>query len=336
MTATVACSTEAAARGRTLQLVAKDPSLKAEARLVVQRGEQTLTLEAKADAGATVELSAGDQNPDDDRAEIAPESRGLSLAVHADATDETVATGGAPVLEQALHALPYGVPVRPFAELPREAAELNDVAALFIDNPAGLTPETRGAIDGWLESGAVAALFLGARAQDTQLGASLEPFVRGAVDWAAAERPAPTIDVASFNWLGAEAESLKELAPKGRARLDTALLPGAEIVGPLERRQGADQSPRARSRALVQRGFAGFGRRQRLAAAASVFGAARQHGRRSIAAPRTARQRSRHRVVVPGGRRAARFRSTPARSRFVRPMVSAWSPPKPPVATRSA
>ncbi len=230
ITATVACSTEAAARARTLRLVAKDPLLKAEARLVVQRGEQTLTLEAKADAGGAVELSGSDQNPDDDRAEVAPESRALSLAVHVDSEREAVATGGAPVLEQALHALSYGVPVRPLTELPREAAELNDVAALFIDDPPGLTPETRGAIDGWLEGGAVAALFLGERAHDTQLGASLEPFLRGAVDWETLAAGA-SVDVASFNWLGAEAESFKDLAPKGRARLDRALLPGAEVIG---------------------------------------------------------------------------------------------------------
>jgi len=229
VTATIACSSEAAARARSLRLVGKDPALKADTRLVVQRGEQSLTIESKAEAVA-VELSAGDQNPDDDRAEIAPESRGLSLAVHVDPEREAVETGGAPVLEQALHALSYGAPVRPLAELPREAGELSDVAALFLDDPPGLTPETRGAIDGWLENGAVAALFLGARARDTQLGASLEPFVRGAVDWEALNA-ATEVDIASFNWLGTEAESLKELGAKGRARLDTALLPGAEIVG---------------------------------------------------------------------------------------------------------
>jgi hypothetical protein len=230
VTAVVACSSENAARARTLRLVTKDPSVKSEARLVVQRGEQTLTLEAKADSGGAVELTGSDQNPDDDRGEVAPESRGLSLAVHVDGEGEAVATGGAPLLEQALHSLSYGAPVRPLPELPREAAELNDVAALFIDDPPGLTPETRGVIDGWLEGGAVAALFLGARAHDTQLGASLEPFLRGAVDW----EPLPQgskIDVGSFDWLGAEAESLHDLAPKGRARLDSALLPGAEVVG---------------------------------------------------------------------------------------------------------
>jgi Mg-chelatase subunit ChlD len=230
ITAVVACSTEAAARARALKLVSKDSSLKAEARLVVQRGEQTLTLEAKADAASAVELTGSDQNPDDDRAEVAPESRGLSLAVHVDNEGEAVATGGAPLLEQALHSLSYGTPVHPLPELPREAAELNDVAALFIDDPPGLTPETRGVIDGWLEGGAVAALFLGAGAHNTQLGVSLEPFLRGAVDW----EPLPAggnVDVSSFNWLGAEAESLKDISPKGRARLDSALLPGAEVVG---------------------------------------------------------------------------------------------------------
>jgi hypothetical protein len=54
--------------------------------------------------------------------------------------------------------------------------------------------------------------------------------LRGAVDW----EPLPkdsNIDVGSCGWLGAEAESLKDIAPKGRARLDSALLPGAEVVG---------------------------------------------------------------------------------------------------------
>lgn len=226
----LACSSEGAARGRSLRLVGKDPALKSEARLVVQRGEQTLTLDAKPGSATAVTLSGEDQNPDDDRAEIAPESRELSLAALSDASSEAVATGGAPVLEQALHALSAGVPVRPLTELPREAGELADVAALFLDDPPGLTPETRSALDSWLEGGAVAALFLGARAHDTQLGASLEPFVRGAVDW----EPLATggnVDVASFNWLGTEADSLKELGAEGRARLDSALLPGAEIVG---------------------------------------------------------------------------------------------------------
>ncbi|HYQ14592.1 MAG TPA: VWA domain-containing protein, partial [Polyangiaceae bacterium] len=226
----VACSSEAAARGRTLRLVSKDPALKAEARLVVQRGEQTLTLEAKAGARAAVELTGTDRNPDDDRADIAPESHALSLAALVDAESEAVVTGGAPVLEQALHALSYDVPVRPLSELPREAGELADVAALFLDDPPGLTPETRGAIDAWLDGGAVAAVFLGARAHDTQLGASLEPFVRGAVDWEPLASGG-NVDVASFNWLGAEAESLKDLASKGRARLDSALVPGAQVVG---------------------------------------------------------------------------------------------------------
>ena len=230
ISATIACSTEAAARGRTLRLVAKDSAAKVEARLVVQRGEQTLSLEAKPDAGNTVELSGSDQNPDDDRAEIAPETHSLCLAAQVDSQRETVATGGAPVLEQALHALPYGTPVRPMTELPREAGELSDVAALFIDDASGFTPETRGALDTWLEGGAVATLFLGARAHDTQLGSSLEPFVRGAVDWEQLT-PGTNVDIASFNWLGAEAASLKDLSPKGRARLDTALIPGAEIVG---------------------------------------------------------------------------------------------------------
>lgn len=227
---TVACSSEAAARGRSVQLVSKDAKAKAEARLVVQRGEQSVVLDTKADGKLSVALTGSDQNPDDDRAEVAPESRGLSVAVHVDATREAVVTGGAPVLEQALHALPYGAPVRPLTDLPREQSELADVAALFIDDPPGLTPETRSALGAWLEAGAVTALFLGEHSHGTQLGANLEPFVRGAVEWEPLQSGG-SADVGSFDWLGVEAESLKDLAPKGRARLDTALLPGAAVVG---------------------------------------------------------------------------------------------------------
>lgn len=227
---TLACSSEAAARGRTVRLVSKDPAAKAEMRLVVQRGEQTLTLEAKPNVVGSVELGGQDENPGNDRAEVAPESRPLSLAVLTDSEREAVVTGGAPVLEQALHALATGVAVRPLTELPRESAELADVAALFVDDPPGFTPETRAALDGWLEQGAVAALFIGERGHDTQLGASLEPFLRGAVAWEPNDKGL-NVDVGSFGWLGAEAESLTALAAKGRARLDSALLPGAEVVG---------------------------------------------------------------------------------------------------------
>jgi Mg-chelatase subunit ChlD len=226
----LACSSESAAQGRTVRLVSKDPAVKVEMRLVVQRGEQTLTLDAKPTSAVGVELSGKDQNPSNDRAEIAPESRALSLGVFADSQREAVVTGGPPVLEQALHALATGVAVRPMTELPREAAELEGVAALFVDDPPGFTPETRAALDAWLEQGAVAALFIGERARDTQLGASLEPFLRGAVGWEP-NANGLNVDVGSFGWLGAEAESLTALGAKGRARLDSALVPGAEVVG---------------------------------------------------------------------------------------------------------
>jgi hypothetical protein len=230
ITAHVACSSEAAARGRSLRLVVKAPATPLEARLVVQRGEQVVTLEAKTDDAREIELTGTDRNPANDRAEIAPESRGLSVAVHVDSARERVVTGGPPLLEQALHALSLAVPVRPLPELPREASELLDVAALFIDDPPGLTPETRGALASWLETGAVAALFLGQHAQDMQLGESLEPFARGAVAWEVLGGGAQS-DVSSLAWLGIEAQSLQDVSPKGRARLDTALAPGAEVVG---------------------------------------------------------------------------------------------------------
>jgi Mg-chelatase subunit ChlD len=228
ISAEVACTSEAAARGRALRLAGAAGASIPEARLIVRPGAQLLALDA--DAPKTVELTGTDQNPSNDRAEVAQSARAATIAVHADPTKDSVATGGPPLLEQALGALSLGAALRPLPELPRESAELAGVAALLIDDPVGLTPETRGALDQWLESGAVAAIFLGERARSTPLGSTLEPFVSGAVEWEPLAGQSGA-DPASLSWLGVEGGSLNDLGAKGRARLDTALVPGAAVIG---------------------------------------------------------------------------------------------------------
>jgi hypothetical protein len=59
----------------------------------------------------------------------------------------------------------------------------------------------------------------------TPLGATLEPFVHGAVHWDAKDRS--DVNTASLAWLGAEAGSLQDLSLQGHADLSTTDLLGA-------------------------------------------------------------------------------------------------------------
>jgi hypothetical protein len=149
--------------------------------------------------------------------------------VASDVATSTATTGGATMVEQALEALGLDVSVRPLSALPEESKELAPLQALLLDDPGGLVPEARGALHEWLERGGVALACLGPRAESVQLGTTLEPFVRGAVSWEATK--ATGVAEKSVAWLGAAGASLSALAPRGRARLDSALPPGARVTG---------------------------------------------------------------------------------------------------------
>ena len=109
------------------------------------------------------------------------------------------------MLEQALSALEGQLLVRPLPVAPDDARDLEGHAALMLDDPAGLTPETRAAITSWVERGGVALALLGPRASLAQLGSTLEPFARGAVRWETTQ--AKGIDPRTAEWFGAEAQS---------------------------------------------------------------------------------------------------------------------------------
>ena len=229
----VACNAAAAAKNRSVRAVAAKPeagTALGEERLAARSGLQTLAIEVDPKlSDIEVELTGKDALERDDRASVLPETGLPIVGVSSDPERAGALTGGPPLIEQALGSLNAEVVVRPLSTLPQESAELRDLAAIVIDDPAGLTPEVRGALSDWVDKGGVALALLGPRASNLQLGATLEPFAQGAVHWQKSESPGA--DPASLTWLGAEAQSLSDLAAKGRAALDGAELPGARVLG---------------------------------------------------------------------------------------------------------
>ena len=223
----VACTSAAAAAGRELSLLGNQGSKGVP--LAPRGGIQELGLEYDPRVQhPELELNGGDALKGDDRAAVAAESTALGVLVAADVSNASAATGGPPVLEQALSALQSGAAVRPIALLPDDPNEYRGNALLLLDDPGGITPEARGALLAFVERGGVAVAFLGPRVEQTPLGATLDPFVHGAVHWEA--QAAFEVNEASFAWLGAEAASVGDLKLRGRAGLSTTDLLGAKIL----------------------------------------------------------------------------------------------------------
>ncbi len=233
----VVCSGKEVAEGRALQALAFDPLSSpnapgepiASAPLLGRGGSQRLLLQVPAASRVLgVRLTGKDGLPRDDASSVGRESASLEVAVSADATRSRASTGGPTIVEQALSALGGDVALRPLLGLPESAELLNRYSALILDDPSGIGPEARGALLTWVQRGGVAIALLGPSVSNTALGATLEPFVAGAVRW---ETKAPAgLTPASLAWLGPEAEGFSELGPRGRVRLESASSADARVL----------------------------------------------------------------------------------------------------------
>jgi hypothetical protein len=247
LAAIVACNHAGAAGGRVLETLpleaagllpgrdgkaapARDAAPLPRAPLEARAGTQTLSLAAPAsDRLLAVRLTGGDAIAHDDVGAVAPSSAALGVAVLADTELSSSVTGGATLVEQALRALERDIKLRPLGVLPDQGAELDPYALVLLDDPAGLTPEARSALSGWVERGGIAVALLGPRAETTKLGSPLEPFALGAVRWE--QNPSATgANVESLGWLGPEASGLGDVAPEGRALVDATRVPGARVL----------------------------------------------------------------------------------------------------------
>jgi hypothetical protein len=248
VTAAIACSSEAAARGRTLELVVTGAAAAAPARdggarksaavgdvvaraeLSPRHGEQSLALSVTGLAGnLDARLVGTDACRHDDEAPVSEESTASVVGVVADSTLAAAKTGGPTVVEQALQALGDTWSVRPLPFVPDDEKGLDGVGALVIDDPPGFSPEARATLMRFLSRGGVAATLLGPRSAATALGWTLEPFGRGAARWEQATDL--RIDTTSLAWLGPEATSLGSIGRRGRTRLDGMEISGAHVNG---------------------------------------------------------------------------------------------------------
>jgi hypothetical protein len=223
----VACTSAAAAAGRAVSLVGDKNGKPAP--LLARGGIQELGFDFDPKLERPeLELSGGDALKADDRCPLAAESAVLGVMVAADVSNASAKTGGPPVLEQAVGALESSAALHPIALLPDDANEYRNNALLLLDDPGGITPEARSALTSFVERGGVAVAFLGPRVEQTPLGATLEPFVQGAVHWES--KATGDVSTASLAWLGPEASSLSDLKQKGRAGLSTTDLLGGRIL----------------------------------------------------------------------------------------------------------
>jgi len=242
----VACSSARAAAGRSVEIVvaaaeaeprpdggaapsARKGDVVGSAKLDARGGEQLLAAEVPmASIGLEARFTGEDSLEEDDHAPVAPEAGARVVGVLADAATSSVTTGGPTVMEQALDALSLDVTIRPLSLVPEDPKELGQLAVLLLDDPGGLNPEARGELVSFVERGGVAAAWLGPRTENVQLGTTLEPFVRGAVQWQPTR--AKGVLPATISWLGAPGATLADIAPRGRARLEGALPSGSKVL----------------------------------------------------------------------------------------------------------
>ena len=234
--AAVACNAGKAAEGRKLEALAADPLIDdkaakealGSAELAARGGVQTVSISLPKNGEALgVRLTGSDAIAHDDLGSVGRGTTAFTVGVFSDPSRSSPSTGGRTLLEQALAALGGDITLRPLSVLPEDPNDLLRLSALLLDDPPGLGPEVRDALNGWLSRGKVAVAFLGPRAERVQLGSTLEPFAHGAVRWETTDLKG--LDPASLAWLGPEAAALAELRPRGRARLDSADLPGARV-----------------------------------------------------------------------------------------------------------
>lgn len=216
--ARIACSNVDAAKGREVlvkdgdRVVAKGPLPE------TALGEASIVVTGDEGKELFAELSGKDAIASDDRAAVVVEAGPAALAVVGDRAEETVATGGAPIVEQALAALHLDMAVRPIPQPPDRREDTAPFAAIAIDDPPGFTPEQRHALTAFVDGGGVLLLTLGRRAASAPLGANFEPFLAHAIGWSST--PVNGADSASgATALGEAASSFTDLGAKGRAKI---------------------------------------------------------------------------------------------------------------------
>ncbi|HEX2880908.1 MAG TPA: VWA domain-containing protein, partial [Polyangiaceae bacterium] len=239
--AQIACTSSTAAQNRTLaRAAAEQPSAAgagpssgavaaASGQLAARPGLQSVRLSlSEATQDQELTLSGSDADPSDDRATITGQVSALTVGVLADPAKAAVITGGATVIEQALGALDNQIIIKPMSMLPDSVKQLEPFAALVIDDPPGLGPEARVALELWVKRGGVVLGLLGPAVQLAQLSSNLEPFTTGG-QWQRLSAPLDARDQGA-TWLALEPGGLQQLSRAGRVRLDGVEIAGSQVA----------------------------------------------------------------------------------------------------------
>jgi len=226
----IACGRGVTPNGRDVTIIdAKGATLVKEAAPATEHPEMWLAVPSDAPDDLVARLSPGDAIAADDVAPVVLEAGPAAIAVVGDTAGETAATGGAPIVEQALAALKLDVAVRPVPDVFDRAEDNRPFVGMILDDPPGLTPEQRRAIGSFFESGGVVLLALGPRAAAAPLGASLEPIVTRPISWSATNAkggdPASAIGA-----LAESAQSLDDLGAKHRAKLEPEDIAALDVM----------------------------------------------------------------------------------------------------------
>ena len=214
----MACGPGKSAAGREVAVEDADGSVLGHAVVAPPAAEVTVMLPSGDAKPARARLGGADAVAADDVAPVVPEASRGALAVVADATTEAVATGGAPIVEQALSSLKLDTDVRPLPAMPDRVEDLDGALGIVLDDPSGLTPEQRHALAAFLDRGGVALLALGPRAAAAPLGATLEPILAHPIAWSETTQSGASASSATGS-LAESADSLTELGAPRRAVL---------------------------------------------------------------------------------------------------------------------
>ncbi len=215
----IACSPKATAEGREIELRGGERMLTKVKAPGGPRVSVVLPIDPRSTEDLEVVLTGSDAIAEDDRAAVVLAGSATSIGVVGDTVEEVTATGGAPVVEQALAALRTDLDVRPLADLPDKVADLHPYAGLVFDDPPGFTPEARRVIEDYLARGGVVLLALGPRASRAPLGAAFTPLLGAVPTWETVASVRDTSVKPGEGPLGESAQSLTGLDPKGRAEL---------------------------------------------------------------------------------------------------------------------
>jgi hypothetical protein len=218
----VSCGPGASPAGRAV--VVEDAAGRVLGRASPSAGESSEIKVSLADGAAApvrARLLGSDAVAHDDVAPVSSEAGRGAVAVVADPADESVATGGPPVVEQALSALQIDADLRSFPALPDRPEELAGVLGVILDDPPGMTPEQRHTIEAFLDRGGLVLVALGPHAAAAPLGATLQPILAQGVTWASADRVEADPGTAVAALLGSAA-GLEGLGASKRATLAPA------------------------------------------------------------------------------------------------------------------